>query len=94
MREICHFLSFLPTNYQANLIFSALWYASESDSDVGLGETHRFFGYNTNIFGYLLRAERAAKILTVTGWVLGLGPMAPPENQAFKIYMYRKDYRD
>ena len=31
--------------------FSSLpfWYASELDSDVGLGESHRFFGYNTKL---------------------------------------------
>ena len=35
-----------------------------------------FFGYNTKLPLHMGRAERAANFLTVTDWVLGLGPPA------------------
>ena len=35
-----------------------------------------FFGYNTKLPLHMGRAERAAIFLTVTDWVLGLGPPA------------------
>ena len=38
--------------------------------------TDFFFGYNTKLPLHMGRAERAAIFLTVTDWVLGLGPPA------------------
>jgi hypothetical protein len=43
------FNRFSPKNTRRTLSSLPFWYASELDSDVGLGESHRFFGYNTKL---------------------------------------------
>ena len=50
----CEKLPFFSFRFPAKITRRTLsslpfWYASELDSDVGLGESHRFFGYNTKL---------------------------------------------
>ena len=73
--KIAIFVHFCPKKYRPNTFtISHLWYFGQRCWL--LFDLTDFFGYNTKLPLHMGRAERAAIFLTVTDWVLGLGPPA------------------
>ena len=68
------FFRLFPKNYQADFIFSAFWYASESDSDVGLG--WRVTDFSVTALNSPLPMARGARGEIFDRCGLGLGSWA------------------